>query len=1447
MLSTYRDVINDSSYAGDHQIQVIHEAGAAFQLGTERLTTTSVQFNRTDAPGLWCKIWECYMHACVFDVVEPPVRLHGVLCYSSIQVDWNYLHGTCVGQASNPGPWSLQVSNVVSASKHIENFENNSDCYVWSETNATAAAQSKILKASKKFKGSVVFSAPAAARRQNGTTAVGRQNSTGTLVMSSTRSSPLSGQWDSPTFSSGRISDSLLQVGPVQVRVIAVYGFHSGLTDAAPKNDILLGKAFRQADSFAIPTIIAGDFNCALSDLLSWQAAVARGFVDVAQRVASLHDQDPEPTYKGISRLDYVICNPLAATAFKDIQVDPNGYTDHAILTATFDWSCCPCKIPTWTFPRDLKNEKDTLAQVRATDVDATLQQLFLQAIEQDDVDQAFALFCQSFEDKVVRAHLQVCSRPLSGAYLGRGCAKLTLQSQRHVAVCHDSATGVDGKQLLQRCKLVQWLLELQSLQHRGLNEAKQVQLWQKIFRAPGFAPDFPTWLLQNDVVDEVPFTTPSQLWIDKVSSVLSYEKQLWQQAHQKIKRDNLSRCMQQDWSKGGRLHASAVKPTPLGTLDSLVKEKPRSFKLLRCKKGGPVQLQMLDDEPTPPGAAFVFSNQDQVIRSKVSRVKGCHVELDIPATAGIAGAKLVQETWTTDTTFIAEQVQTFWKKFWQTSKQPNMSDVHRMVQQLPEIPQFDPTVSAAEIRDTIHRLALGKARGMDGFSMAELKAMGEQEHEMLAALFNCVLRTGRWPQGLTRSFVSLLAKVQQPRTPKDARPITVLPTLYRLWGKVISQKIFQAILPSLSSDLYGSVPGKSAIDAAWELQGLLEEALDQDQERVGVSLDLSKAYNTIPRQVVAALAARCGWAPELTRTYLGFLDNLERYFKIHDGLHAPTGSSTGVPEGCPIAVPVMILITWMVTLEVTSGEPCKRLISYVDNWTMTAASVPQLCPMLDKMLQATDALALILNPEKTRAFATTPVARAQLAATQFGQHKLSVVHTHDDLGVVFSSTHKKSSCSVYQRLENNQAKLSKLRVLPWSAGRKAQVLTRVVAPAILYGVSLASTSPSCLATLRGKFSAAIWGLHHHRDHFLGLIFGQAKSFEPFVLIFQIRLRDLRRAAHRDSATTNVRWNAARISRKSGGMLHYMMDMIDYLGWQVLDDCSVVTLSDQHIYLCHHDKEWILQWVNEAWFRVAASKVVTKDGLGDIESIDLTFSQTLRKQIKIPQHITAAFTTNAAVHSRQKRKFLDDQQALCKLCGQEDTQRHRLLHCPGLAQARQDVPLQEISEYPQLLLERGLCKKPQAFVAWELSLLDTPLPKCQEIFDEHVHLFTDGSTDGVLTVPCSSWAVVLQEPLCFNRAVVASGLVPGRQSNYRAELYATIVAVQSAATATVYIDNQAVCDGCNVLKTRGWVDAVWDKKAEFLLWKQLASLLHGRGQQFSFIHVRSHRDVNKQS
>ena len=60
---------------------------------------------------------------------------------------------------------------------------------------------------------------------------------------------------------------------------------------------------------------------------------------------------------------------------------------------------------------------------------------------------------------------------------------------------------------------------------------------------------------------------------------------------------------------------------------------------------------------------------------------------------------------------------------------------------------------------------------------------------------------TGEWPSGLLSAFVSLLAKVPRPTSAKDGRPITILPTLYRIWGKIVSRKIFAAIVDHLPPD----------------------------------------------------------------------------------------------------------------------------------------------------------------------------------------------------------------------------------------------------------------------------------------------------------------------------------------------------------------------------------------------------------------------------------------------------------------------------------------------------------------------------------------------------------------------------------------------------------------------------------------------------------------------
>ena len=74
-------------------------------------------------------------------------------------------------------------------------------------------------------------------------------------------------------------------------------------------------------------------------------------------------------------------------------------------------------------------------------------------------------------------------------------------------------------------------------------------------------------------------------------------------------------------------------------------------------------------------------------------------------------------------------------------------------------------------------------------FSNFELHCLHEKDICLLAAVFNSIMATGQWPDELCDGIVALTAKAEQPQVPKDGRPITILSTIFRLFGKIFRAK----------------------------------------------------------------------------------------------------------------------------------------------------------------------------------------------------------------------------------------------------------------------------------------------------------------------------------------------------------------------------------------------------------------------------------------------------------------------------------------------------------------------------------------------------------------------------------------------------------------------------------------------------------------------------------
>ena len=93
---------------------------------------------------------------------------------------------------------------------------------------------------------------------------------------------------------------------------------------------------------------------------------------------------------------------------------------------------------------------------------------------------------------------------------------------------------------------------------------------------------------------------------------------------------------------------------------------------------------------------------------------------------------------------------------------------------------------SGDELWGLIWALGAGKAPGHDGWQVRRMRQWPVSVWHCLAILFKAVEEAGRWPTSLRGGVVCLLPKAglqATTSTPLEARPVVLLPMLYRLWA----------------------------------------------------------------------------------------------------------------------------------------------------------------------------------------------------------------------------------------------------------------------------------------------------------------------------------------------------------------------------------------------------------------------------------------------------------------------------------------------------------------------------------------------------------------------------------------------------------------------------------------------------------------------------------------
>ena len=168
-----------------------------------------------------------------------------------------------------------------------------------------------------------------------------------------------------------------------------------------------------------------------------------------------------------------------------------------------------------------------------------------------------------------------------------------------------------------------------------------------------------------------------------------------------------------------------------------------------------------------------------------------------------------------------------------------------------PFIPQLDwphPQWTGPLVAAALGKMREGAAPGIPGIPLAVWKALPDSWMASVARLFTMVELEGAWPMEWLEAYVVMIPKASGGSRPRDQRPITVLPVVYRLWSKGVTlgwtATMQRAYLGQAALGFRAQV---GTLHVAQLLSDIISLRKRQGAELWLVSFDIEKCYDSIP------------------------------------------------------------------------------------------------------------------------------------------------------------------------------------------------------------------------------------------------------------------------------------------------------------------------------------------------------------------------------------------------------------------------------------------------------------------------------------------------------------------------------------------------------------------------------------------------------------------------
>ncbi|GJS56424.1 retrovirus-related pol polyprotein LINE-1 [Tanacetum coccineum] len=201
-----------------------------------------------------------------------------------------------------------------------------------------------------------------------------------------------------------------------------------------------------------------------------------------------------------------------------------------------------------------------------------------------------------------------------------------------------------------------------------------------------------------------------------------------------------------------------------------------------------------------------------------------------------------------------------------------------------------------AEVKEALRKMGRNKAVGPDEIPIEAWRCLGGEGVRWLTILFNKTLSRAKMPEEWRLSEVIPIYKNKgDAQTCSNYRGIKLLSHTMKLWERVIERRVRRET--EVSENQFGFMPGRSSMEAIHIIRTLMEKYRERQKDLHLAFLDLEKAYDSVPRELIWKTLRDKGTPMKYIKVIQDMLRNGE---ELCTDATETQSISWGIPESIP-------------------------------------------------------------------------------------------------------------------------------------------------------------------------------------------------------------------------------------------------------------------------------------------------------------------------------------------------------------------------------------------------------------------------------------------------------------------------------------------------------------------------------------------------------------------